>query len=381
MSGTGTKEIADMIAKVGARFVDRDIKAELINNAEILYKQAIKFISALEQIIAEYEHTAALMTSSGSRESLVNLKLAIHTDENRLQQAIKAQYYFEEKVNEFLGRQIHLAWVDIKTGKIYLIDEIAARTLYSGAHETGINLRGGYVMSNQTEVEEFKNKLTQLDTFVNNKYKSKVNERINKHKQLMRVAIKRHSRNRQSSNRWYSTHKDTVFWQKALSGADKWGWSEETKPGFISQAYVDLIFNSTENLQIQGDDNFRRFIYIKEREDNIGRFTDFIGKGDAIPGIVKGDIIVNNTGDSIHIAVKSTQRFSTAGLGAYIAVAYKIIAMYNEINGMSLNTENLQKYLTGMQRYTTTILASAQAEAEEAIKNELSKVDGLRLFV
>ena len=38
MSGTGTKEIADMIAKVGARFVDRDIKAELINNAEILYK-------------------------------------------------------------------------------------------------------------------------------------------------------------------------------------------------------------------------------------------------------------------------------------------------------------------------------------------------------
>ena len=38
MSGTGTKEIADMIAKVGARFVDRDIKTELINDAKTLYQ-------------------------------------------------------------------------------------------------------------------------------------------------------------------------------------------------------------------------------------------------------------------------------------------------------------------------------------------------------
>ena len=55
--------------------------------------------------------------------------------------------------------------------------------------------------------------------------------------------------------------------------------------------------------------------------------------------------------------------------------------MYNEINGMSLNTGNLQKYLTGMQRYTTSILAQAQAEAEEAIKKQLEKTDGLYLFI
>lgn len=38
MSGTEKREIADMIAKVGARFVDRDIKTELINNAKVLYQ-------------------------------------------------------------------------------------------------------------------------------------------------------------------------------------------------------------------------------------------------------------------------------------------------------------------------------------------------------
>ena len=67
-------------------------------------------------------------------------------------------YYFGGPFFEYIDYHAEGRLINILAD--YLIDEIAARTLYSGAHETGINLRGGYVMSNQAEVEEFKNKLT-----------------------------------------------------------------------------------------------------------------------------------------------------------------------------------------------------------------------------
>lgn len=51
---------------------------------------------------------------------------------------------------------------------------------------------------------------------------------------------------------------------------------------------------------------------------------------DTVPGIVKGDVIVQGTNGKIQIAVKSST-FNTASIGPYLNVAYQIIEVFDAI--------------------------------------------------
>ena len=325
------------IIETGIQYVANDIKKQLIGNARYLMESAISFIKKLENIVQNYEHLVGIMRLEGNSSSLSRIRQAMKQSQDRLREAIEAQYVFEEQINNFLGRQIHLAWVDVETGEIYLVEETSARQIYALVSPGKTGTSGNIKIKN---MNNFKEKMSSLPSFIQQQYKDLVNKRIMNHQGLIKTVISRLKDNFRKDNPWYKKHPETVYWQhppQGVSNEGKWSWSIPTKIGFISQGYIRLIFNSIENL---GQIN----------EYNIGHFMmSFIEKNDNIPGVVKGDIIVKNTNDTVQIAVKSNNFFSTASIGPYIATAYQIIQFYDKLE--ELNIEKVEGFLKNLQVY------------------------------
>ena len=89
-----------------------------------------------------------------------------------------------------------------------------------------------------------------------------------------------------------------------------------------------------------------------------------LGKKDSVPGIVKGDIVIENN-KSVQIAVKSGQ-FDTASIGPYLRVAFQIIA-YDEIQ--SLTIDEVENILNNTKRYSQKITEAGREKAQEVIEN------------
>lgn len=353
----------DDITKEGLKFVPDDIKKAFIGDSETLMKNAISFIQKLESIVNDCEHLGKIMNAGGGQDNLSRLRQSMKQSQDALTAAITAQYDFEEAVNNFLGRQIHFAWIDVDTAEVFLVEEVSAKQIYKLASlnknkkETS-GFTGRIDIKNNTDLNNFKNKLKSLPSFMEEGYKNSVNERVAEHQQLIKTILSRLDDNLNKRNLpWYKEHNSTVYWQHPPQGMEnigKWSWSIATKKGFISQGYVRFVFNSKENLaQIS--------------EYNIGRFMmNYVEKADKIPAIVKGDIIVSETNDNIQIAVKSNKLFSTASIGPYITTAYQIIQFYDNTDNLTIET--VQSILKNLQNYPVGILKASQERATENLK-------------
>lgn len=346
--------MADEITKAGIQFVADDTKKQLIGDAQYLMKSAIDFIQKLENIVYDYEHLNNIMRLGDSGESLSRIRQMMKNSHKGLKKAIDAQYTFEEKINNFLGRQIHFAWVDVETGEVFLAQEVSAKKIYTLA-KPGKGFVGNIKIKKEEDKNKFKQKLSSLPSFIQNEYKDLVNKRILSHQGLIKTIFSRIKDNSDIKNHpWYDKHPKTVYWQhppKGVENEGKWSWSISTQMGFISQGYIRFIFNSIENLE-------------DISEFNIGHFmTTFVEKGDKIPGIVKGDIIVTNTNDKVQIAVKSNTFFSTASIGSYITTAYQIIEFYDKLD--ALNIETVESLLNNLSDYQPWILKASQEKAEK----------------
>ena len=101
-------------------------------------------------------------------------------------------------------------------------------------------------------------------------------------------------------------------------------------------------------------------------EFGIGTFVmQNLNKKDSVPGIVKGDIVIENN-KSVQIAVKSGQ-FDTASIGPYLRVAFQIIAFYDEIQ--SLTIDEVENILNNTKRYSQKITETGRRKAQEVIEN------------
>ena len=340
------------ITEIGMRFVTEDTQEALIEDASFLMNSAITFIQKLEGIVHEYQHIIGVMHLG--TDSLSRLRCAMEFSQNKLQDIINAQYTFEEQVNNFLGRQIHFAWVDVRTGEVLFAKETSVKIVYELLSETQSGGKYGKIkIHNAGQLAAFKSWISSLPSFMTQEYENEINKRISNHQDLFKEVMTRHDANNNSRNHpWYDLYRKTVYWRRPPDGAvndGTWAWSEKNKKGIISQGYLDLIFNATQTLI--------------NNEFNIGHFMmDYVGINDGIPGIVKGDLIIRNTNNKVQVAIKSNTLFSTAAVGPYLTAAYKIIGFYDNLS--SLTKAKVEEILGDITKYDQSILNASQASAQ-----------------
>ncbi len=347
----------DEITKTGIQFITKDIKEQFIGDAQFLMESAIKFIQKLENMINEYNHLQKNIRLYRDK-SLAALKEEMHRSNTRLKQIIEAQYIFEAQVNAFLGRKINFVWVDVNTGEAFFVDEAEASQIYQMAKK-GSQPRsyGNIKIKNQ---ENFKNRIQKLPSGIEETYKNELNKRIQGHQALFQVIMQRFDDNtKKEDNPWYEEHKKTVYWKHPPEGPDnfhhpKWSWSITTAKGFISQGYINFLVNSIQKMT-------------ETSEFNIGTFmTTFVQQGDRIPGIVKGDIVVENSSGKVHVAVKSNTLFSTAGIGPYITTAFSIISFYEKLEELTI--DQVKKILNNLENYNISLLMKSQEAAADILE-------------
>lgn len=358
--------MADEITKTGIQFVADDIKKQFIGDAQMLMDSAIKFIKKLENIINDYNHLQNRIRLYKDR-GLAALKEEMHQSNEKLRSIITAQYLFESQLNAFLGRKINFVWVDVETGETFFVDEAQALQIYKMAQKGKVRPRGNIKIN---DPETFKNIIQELPSGVEKAYEDTLNKRIQSHQALFKIIMQRFNDNTKPNNPWVKEHEKTVYWQRPPEGADnfhhpKWAWSIKTAKGFISQGYINFLVNSIQEMTAVS-------------EFNIGTFmTKFVQKGDKIPGIVKGDIVVENSDGQVHIAVKSNTLFSTASIGAYITTAFNIISFYDKLEQLDINA--VENILKNLEDYRAYLLTNSQKAAQRTLQ-KVFKQTGVTMF-
>lgn len=361
------------LVRPAAELTRQDIQKNLKNDAKYLVKKAEWFIKQIQIITQEIEHKEKFFDKPLAYVGEVFLK-----NRTALQKAVEQQYLFEQAVNNFLGRKIHFAWIDVKTGEIYFTDEISAIDIYKTAD---VQSKGNKTSSYTGKVyrSNVLNNVGQEINFLEGQFKERVNNRVAQHQMLLKTIFARWRQNQDKKNPYYKEHKDTVYWEDAPKGVIRkynktrtrlWNWSTKMNRGYISQEFVNFIFNDT--------------IVYGLTEWDIGSFmmrNELPEKKNAIPGIVKGDIIVRDTNDTVQIAVKSGQ-FDTASIGPYLRVAFQIIDLYYNLNSLTVdNVQEILKSLAPNGKYSQTVTEKGRKKAEEIIQNILPKNSKFFLYL
>lgn len=350
----------DDITRIGVQFVPNDIKKEFGNSAYLM-NAALNFIRDIEMIISQYEHLDKQISLFSQPISV--LGIAMQRNKETLQKIISKQYIFEQQLNNFLGRSINFAWADNK-GKILFADEVTARDIYSKA---GVSTDKSKKYVGKVSSSVVKEKASTLPNFVDEKFQKLIQQRMAAHQALYQTVLSRWKENNNKSNPWTHEHKSTVYWQHPPEGVGDfnhpiWSWSGVVNQGHISQGYIDFIFNSRESLGAS--------------ESDIGTFMMGQVSKDTVPGIVKGDVVVQNTNGKIQIAVKSST-FNTASIGPYLNVAYQIIELFDTIQELTI--QKVQYILDNLGIYSENVIAAGKEKAQELIE-DVARSTGAEVF-
>ena len=357
----------DDITRAAIEFIPNDVKKEF-GNAAYLMNGALNFINNIEKIVNQYEHLNKDI--SFFSKPLSNLGQAMLNNRQLLRQAISEQYIFEQELNNFLGRTINFAWIDTESGEVLFADETTAQKIYMQADTQSKGKRKrattGKIYSNIIKNSNLNN----LPNFIKQteqSFQNAITKRLAIHQQLLKTVLQRWEENHREDNYWAKKHKDTVYWQHPPKGAEgfhheKYSWSAKVNRGHISQEYINFIFNSKDKLE--------------NTEFGIGTFMmRNNGKKDTVPGIVKGDIVIQNY-DNIHIAVKSGQ-FDTASIGPYLKVAFQVISFFDDIQ--SLTIDEVENILNNTKRYSQKVTETGRKKAQDIIEN-MAKATGAQLI-
>lgn len=346
----------DDITRAAIQFVSKDIKEEFGSAADLM-NGALNFIYNIETIVNQYQHLNKEI--SFFAKPLSNLGQALLNNKQLLRQAISQQYLFEQNLNRFLGRKINFAWIDTETGDVLFADEATAREIYKQADTQSSKRESATTGKISASVVRNSEQVSQLPNFVEEEFKNLVEKRLKNHQALLKEALNRWKENHkdEKQNHWAKDHQDTVYWEHPPEGVgnfhhQKYAWSAKVNQGHISQQYINFIFNSIDNLEAT--------------ECGIGTFMmRNLGKKDTTPGIVKGDIVIENN-ENIQIAVKSGQ-FDTASIGPYLRVAFQIIAFYDKIQ--SLTIDEVEDILKDVKKYNQKVTEAGRKRAKEIIED------------
>lgn len=315
------------------------INKYLRNNSEYLKKSARTFLSGVRKIINNYSHIRVLLksTKTGTAASLSTIYESMKTSTQVTRECIKLQYDFETALNNFLGREIQLLYID-EDGKMLYANELNAAKVY----QTAVAGKSGKGTIQNLD----KNSLTQFPQEIADSFKDTLNRRQNLYTPIRNEVVNRWTDNHNSDNVWVKmdpSHLNTFYWIASTNGDKKeWDWSKSINRGHIYETYAHLIWEEKKEI------TFNPSI-----ELDIGAYWNYMQNHNllnSVAGIVKGDVsfFLN---PAIQFAVKSGS-FNTAAMGPYIDVAYQLSYGTIEINRNMVLTllDNITSYSNGVRK-------------------------------
>ena len=312
-------------------------------NRDQLKEAAAYFIEKVNQ---NYEmaiqHEGLLEDSSSFTNGRQILYDYMRQSTNFTREITELQHYFEAQLDNFLGRVIYFTWVDQNSGNILYLDQVETKEVYKKAtKDVGSGaLTGGNVRST---IRSHTVNGNNIDiTTINTSTQSKMEAELKR--KLRQSQIKRQYVYLTAISRFKDPRNGDRFWWKP-SGQRHRGWSRKFNgTGRIAEGYVNAVVNEDPNVQASSEGN--------ALEVSLKFLHDLI-EIESIPGIVKGDIVMDSNGN-IQFAVKTGQGFNAAKFGPAYILATEIL--YNN----ALDDANFQTEIQNVINQQATALAILQ---------------------
>ena len=317
-----------------------------------------------------------------NRKNLIERIQAIgalmHDDVSSLQNILILSHTFESALNNFLGRTIPITWVS-NTGNIKIAEESTVLSLYGSAnlglsaqHDLKAGISG---RSYAGRIEGVNNKTFSKE--VTDPKLKQLQEQINKSSEnKKRVFVEAKRRYSNSPNMAYASNPKTsgtvqnIYWRVFYTNGSRLRHSQKiANAGYLGEGYVALILhtkNDVVNEKITFPSSKNAPPYNLIGQDYLRQLADYALQGDAIPGIVRGDINADETGN-IQLAIKQGRNFGTASIAGNVAIAYAIL--YKSQNQL-LNPQNIRKQLQNVNSTKwQAIFEALTGIAQKEIKN------------
>lgn len=293
------------------------------------------YIQAIQQQLKTLENRYSLM------ERVVAIGRFMHDDISGMQRMLVLSHSFELAFNNFLGRQIPLTWVT-ETGNILIGSEQTIIQLYASARSA--------VKKSNTSGRIYTGKIKGIRQDMFNKkllnselkdLQQKINDSAMNKKAAFQQSKRRYNK---SSKMEYAKQNESlisnIYWNADTSDGNPKHWSKKiASAGYIGEGYVAMVLNMAHQKAIAIYP--QQPPYDKISQSYIEYIATAASLGDAIPGIIQGDIKANDSG-TIQLAIKQGYSFSAASISGNVAIAYAfLLTPQTEL----LQREEIQKQL------------------------------------
>lgn len=309
---------------------------------------ANQFIIKVESMINKVYHTHQLIQSKNSvKNSLTIFYQLMRQSTQFTQQALKLQHDFEVQLNNFLGRQIFLGWVNDQGHILYFDDANIGKLYTSATANWGRGNISASSVKNMMDVNDLTNDLQK---------KLEQSEKLRSH--VYNVAIARWSDNEDNELiKNYNPSRKTFYW-RLVDNHHISGWTQPiTTKGDIAEGYAGAVINEDPNVVSSNLEYSLKFLY----ENHIRK--------DSVGGAIKGDIIWNENGN-IQFAIKEGS-FSTARFGQYLNLAY------NTIQIDMISADEYKKHLPKLVRISKAvdnILSDINQKSQQILNNNIKEI-------
>lgn len=320
--------------------------------AQAVYNNEKGDFQALKVIAKEYLERVEILSTfyenaiskSNLSEKINNMYSKMRQNEDYTRQMLRYQHDFEVGLNNFLGRNIFLAYVN-EDGSINYYGNANIGKLYQQA--TAQKGRGNISQGKMFDANDLQQNIKDL------LLKSQMSKNA-----VYTNAIDRYSKNQNEDSMKKNPSKGTYWWLLE-DGYHKHFTNPIGNRGEIAEGYAAAVINednSISNNNLQGDSGSLSILY----------YNYIQGKKNSIGAAIKGDVKFGQDG-SLQFAVKSGS-FSTGMVGQYINLAINI----QQINEISLeNFEEALPKLIKLSKVADQIIKAANKKAIQKAKQEI----------
>lgn len=293
-----------------------------------------------------------------NRKNLIDRISAIgqlmHNDISSVQGILVLSHTFETALNNFLGRKIPITWVS-NTGNIQIAEESAILSAYGSAN-LGLSAQHGKGTTSYVgRIEGVNNRTFQekiLDPQLKKLQQQLTRSAMNK-KAVFQQAKRRYANSPNMSyaqNPKTSSYVQNIYWRVQIKRGTRLHFSGKiSNYGYIGEGYVAMVLhtkNDELNAKIHYPTPKQAPPYDMMGEKYLEILSNYALQGDAIPGIIQGDVKATEDGN-IQLAVKQGRNFSSASIAGNIAIAYAIL--YKSQNNGILSPENVRQQLENVK--------------------------------
>lgn len=368
------KQIDQLVKSVSEEFIQQD-KILGFEQFKIICKN---YIDQVQKYIFDLQNRKNLIDRIFAIGSLM------HEDISSVQSILVLSHAFEVALNTFLGRKIPVTWIS-NSGNIKIVEESKILSAYGSAN-LGLSAQHGKgITSYVGRIEGVNNKTFQkeiLDPELKKLQQQLTRSSMNK-KAVFQQAKRRYANSPNMSyaqNPKTSSYVQNIYWRTQIKRGTRLRFSGKiSNYGYIGEGYVAMVLhtkNDELNTRIHYPSSQQAPPYDMAGEKYLEILSQYALQGDAIPGIIQGDVKATDDGN-IQLAVKQGRNFSSASIAGNIAIAYAIL--YKSQNGGILNPKNIRQQLeniktTNWQAIFTTLTGTLQQDIKKLNLNFLLNI-------